>query len=70
MFTLVLQHFEKCKNKLALITDTLPASSLFNPRGNTIGDLSDKAVDKTLNNKVFMKFAENKKRWEYTQNIC
>ena len=30
----------------------------------------DRAVDKTLNNKDFMKFAENKKRWgEWTEKI-
>ena len=51
----LLPFFETCR----LVTvDQLS----FNSRGNTVGDLSDKAVDKTLNNKDFMKFAEDKKR--------
>ena len=36
--------------------------SLFYCRDVTIGDMFDRAVDKTLNNKDFMKFAEDKKR--------
>lgn len=31
------------------------------PRNSTVGELSDKVVDNTLNNKAFMKYAEDKK---------
>ena len=34
----------------------------FTFRADTAGDMFDKAVDNTLNNKAFMKFAEEKKR--------
>ena len=34
----------------------------FKFSGETFGDMFDKAVDKTLNNKDFMSFAKEKKR--------
>ena len=41
---------------------TYTCSKLFCFRDETFGDMFDKAVDKTLNNKDFMKFAKEKKR--------
>ena len=37
---------------------------------NKIGDLFDRAVDKTFNNKEFMAFARRQKGKEKSQNEC
>jgi hypothetical protein len=67
-FSLIKAYFsKKYLYRMKCIAYALLSSLTFTViylRGQTFGELFEKAVDKTLNNKDFMKFAEEKKGYD------